>query len=393
MQEETDLRQLHPLPIYLDNNATTPLHPEVSEAMKPFLGRVFGNPSSGHVYGVEARSAVTEARAAVARLLGCSSSEIVFTGGGSEADNLALRGVAGEWSRHRGRPGRLLISAVEHPAVTASAEALAEEGWTIDVVGVDGEGRVDPAEVESLLRDDTALVSIMHANNETGSVNPIGEIARLARTRGILVHTDAAQSVGKLPTRVDDLGVDLLTVAAHKLHGPKGIGALYVRNGVDLRPVIPGGGQEGGRRAGTENLIGIAGLGAAADLAEREGLMAFSGRVQDLRDRLHELLLEEIPDLVLNGPPVERLPNTLNVSVPGLRGPDLLDATPEVAASTGSACHEGEDRPSAVLTAMAKPPEIAMGALRLTLGLLSDTDDVERAARALGEGVRRLRKQ
>ena len=313
--------------------------------------------------------------------------EVVFTGGGSEADNLAIKGVA--WA-HRDRGRHLVVSAVEHPAVLETVRFLQCEGWEVTVVGVDRTGRVDPEVVTAALRDDTVLVSVMHSNNETGTINPIAEIAAAAHARGALVHTDAAQSTGKVPTRVDDLGVDLLAVAGHKLHAPKGIGALYVRRGVTLEPVIHGAGHEGGRRAGTENVPWIVGLGAACALATSEGLDAYATRVRVLRDRLHEALAAAIPGLVLNGHPEHRLPNTLNVSVPGVLGRRILDACPEVAASTGSACHEGEDVVSGVLGAMGVPLEVALGALRLTLGLLTTAEEIEAAAAALVRAVARV---
>jgi len=375
-------------PIYLDNNATTPIHPWVVAAIEPYLHGHPGNPSSSHAPGLEAAAAVAAARGEVADLLGCHPDEVVFTGGGSEADNLALKGVA--WAhRHRGR--HLVVSAVEHPAVLETARFLAREGWDITVVGVDRTGRVQPEAVTAALRDDTVLVSVMHSNNETGTINPIAEIATAAHARGALVHTDAAQSTGKVPIRVDDLGVDLLTVAGHKLHAPKGIGALFVRRGVILEPVIHGAGHEGGRRAGTENVPWIVGLGAACALAASEGLDAYATRVRPLRDRLHELLAAAIPGLVLNGHPEHRLPNTLNVSVPGVLGRRILEACPEVAASTGSACHEGDDVVSGVLGAMGVPPEVAHGALRLTLGLLTTAEEIEVAGAALVRAVAQVR--
>ncbi len=374
--------------IYLDHNATTPIHPAVREAMLPYLGERFGNPSSSHDAGVIAARAVADARAEVADLLGCGPDEIVFTGSGSEADNLALKGVA--WS-HRDRGRHLVVSAVEHPAVAEPARFLQREGWEVTVVPVDAEGRVHPEAVAAALRPDTVLVSVMHANNETGSVNPIADIAALCRERGVLLHTDAAQSVGKLPTRVDGLGVDLLAVAGHKLYAPKGVGALYVRSGVVLEPLIHGAGHERGRRAGTENVALIVGLGRAAALARESGLAAARDRVRPLRDALHRLLEEGVPDLVLNGHPTERLPNTLNVSVPGLLGRAVLDGAPEVAASTGSACHEGVDRPSPVLQAMGVSPDVALGALRLTLGLSTTREEIEAAAASLIRSIRSLR--
>lgn len=377
-------------PIYLDYNATTPVHPRVAAAIFPYLTDHYGNPSSSHPAGLRAARAVAEARLQVAALLGCGPAEVVFTGSGSEADNLALKGVA--WAlRDRGR--HLVISAVEHPAVAQPARFLERAGWEVTVVPVDSTGRVAPESVAAALRSDTVLVSVMHANNETGTLNPLADIAAVCRERGVLVHTDAAQGVGKVPTDVEDLGVDLLTVAGHKLYAPKGIGALYVREGVALEPLVHGAGHERGRRAGTENVALIVGLGMACELARTVGLAAVEHTVRPLRDRLHLLLERDLPGLVLNGHPSERLPTTLNVSIPGRLGRAVLDAAPEVAASTGSACHEGVDSPSDVLLAMGVSPDVALGAIRLSLGTPTAVRDVDiaaaalvRAARAVGPG-------
>lgn len=371
-------------PIYLDYNATTPIHPRVAAAIQPYLHGHPGNPSSGHAPGRDAAAAVAVGRAQVAALLGCAPDEVVFTGGGSEADNLALKGVA--WAqRTHGR--HLVVSAVEHPAVREPARFLEREGWQVTIVPVDATGRVAPDAVAAALRDDTVLVSIMHANNETGTINPIAEIAAVAHARGALMHTDAAQSVGKIPAQVEELDVDLLTVAGHKLYAPKGIGALYIRRGLMIEPLIHGAAHEGGRRAGTENVPWIVGLGAACALALEEGIATSGTRVRDLRDRLHRLLADEFPDLVLNGHPEHRLPNTLNVSIPGTSGREVLDGCPLVAASTGSACHEGQDRPSGVLTAMGISDAVALGALRLSLGLMTTAEEIEAAAAALVRSV------
>lgn len=377
-------------PIYLDNNATTPIHPQVAAAIEPYVQGHFGNPSSGHALGLHAAAVVAAGRAQVAALLGCTQEEVVFTGGGSEADNLALKGVA--WA-HRARGRHLIVSAVEHPAVLGPARFLEREGWEITVVGVDRTGRVDPEAVAAALRDDTVLVSIMHANNETGTINPIAEITAAVHSRGALMHTDAAQSVGKVSVRADELGVDLLTVAGHKLYAPKGVGALFVRRGLVIEPLIHGAGHEGGRRAGTENVPWIVGLGAACALALEQGLTASNTRVRGLRDRLHRLLAEAFPGLVLNGHAEHRLPNTLNVSIPGVVGREILDACPGVAASTGSACHEGQDRPSGVLTAMGISDEVALGAVRLSLGLRTTEDEIDRAAAEMVSAVRRGRSE
>ncbi|MHB8869510.1 MAG: cysteine desulfurase family protein [Thermoleophilia bacterium] len=368
------------MPIYLDNNATTPVHPRVAASIERHLRGPGGNPSSDHAAGREAAAVVARARGRVAALLGCDPGEIVFTGCGSESNNLALKGAA-HALRDRGR--HLVVSATEHPAVTAPARYLEREGWEVTVVPVGADGRVRPGDVARALRQDTVLVSIMHSNNETGVLNPVVPIAAVCRERGVLFHTDAAQSAGKVPIHVREEGFDLLTMAGHKMGAPKGIGALYVREGVQLEPLIHGASHEGGRRAGTENVPYIAGFGEACALAVEEGLAAFAGRVRSLRDRLYESLVDQIPGLELNGHPTERLPNTLNVSVPGVLGRALLEGCPEVEASTGSACHEGEDRPSGVLLAMGLSPARALGALRLTLGLLTTGEDVERAAVAL----------
>ena len=358
------------------------------DAIEPYLREGYGNPSSSHPEGRQAAAAVAKARGQVAALLGCAPDEVVFTGGGSEADNLALKGVA--WAT-RSKDRHLVVSTVEHPAVSEPARFLEREGWQVTALPVDRYGQVSAAQGAAALRDDTVLVSIMHANNETGTVNDIAAIAAVCRARGVPFHTDAAQSAGKLPIDVKDLGVDLLAVAGHKLYAPKGIGALYVRSGVVLEPLIHRARHEGGRRAGTANVPFIAGLGAACELARTEGLANFAQKVRPLRDRLHELLLSAVPDLILNGHPEARLPNTLNVSVPGLLGRDILAACPEVSASTGSACHEGVDRPSPVLAAMGVSSEVALGALRLSLSLSTTREDVDRAAEAIVAAVSRLR--
>jgi len=372
-------------PIYLDANATTPLHPTVVEVMRPWVSEEFGNPSSSHPAGRRAAQAVNNARGQVAALLNARPEEIVFTGGGSEANNLALKGVA--WGR-RERGRHLIISGVEHPAVREPSRFLEREGWAVSVLPVDGCGRVDPQDVADALRPDTVLVSVMHANNETGSLNPLAEVATLCRERGVLVHTDAAQSVGKIPVNTEGLEVDLVTLAGHKLHGPKGVGALYVRDGLELEPLIHGAGHEQGRRAGTENVAGVVGLGAACRWAHTEGLVTYAEAVRERRDRIHELLAAALPGLALNGHPEERLPNTLNVSIPGVLGREVLAACPEVAASTGSACHEDADYPSEVLMAMGLSKDRALGSMRLSLSLLTGDEDVERAAAALAAAAR-----
>jgi cysteine desulfurase len=371
------------IPIYLDHNATTPVLPEVRDAMLPYLAERFGNPSSGHVFGGEAREGVERARQQVAALLSCAPEEIVFTSGGTEANNLAIRGVA------EARPERrhVLTSAIEHPAVAAPCAWLEKHGWRVTRIGVDAEGRLRPGDVAAALDDETALVTVMHANNETGVVQPIGEIAEGARSRGAVSHTDAAQSVGKIPVDVRRLGVDLLSVAGHKLYAPKGVGALYVRRGTPIRPFVLGAGHERGLRPGTENVASIVGLGAASERA-RVDLAEEGARLQRLRDDLWERLRAAVPGLALNGHPTERLPNTLSVRFPRASGTAVLAAAPGVAASTGSACHEGLESAPEVIVAMGVPAVEALGTVRLSLGRGTTPQDVEAAARALRDAWR-----
>ena len=367
-------------PFYLDYNATTPIDPEVADAIEPCLRQHFGNPSSNHVYGRRAHQVVELAREQVARLIAAQADEIVFTGCATEANNLAIRGTA-RALRDKGR--HLVTSAIEHPSVAQPFQRLRDDGWEVSVIAVDSYGQVDPGNLSAALRDDTVLVSIMHANNEVGTIQPIEEIAAITRPRGILLHTDAAQSAAKIPVSVDALGVDLLTLAGHKFYASKGVGALYVRQGVPLQPVLVGAGHEAGRRPGTENVPAIAGLGEAARIA-CEQLSAHSQQLRRLRDRLHTRLDEAIPGLLLNGHPEQRLPNTLNLSFPGADGRDLLaHAAADVAASVGSACHEEGDAVSGVLGAMGIAAEQARGAVRLSLGTPSNEAEIERAAKAL----------
>jgi len=373
-------------PIYLDYNATTPIAPEVLEAMTPFLTDHFGNPSSSHPYGTRAAETVAKARGEVAALLGAHHDEIVFTGCATEANNLALRGVA---RALRGKGRHLVTSATEHPAVLVPAERLRSDGWEITVLPVDPDGRVDPDDLARAIRPDTVLVSIMLANNETGTLQPVAELARIAHAAGTLFHTDAAQAAGKISVGVDELGVDLLTLAGHKFYAPKGVGALYVRRGTALEPVLVGAGQEYGLRPGTENTPHLVALGAAARLA-RERLSDLPLRLRSLRDTLHDRLQQEIPGLQLNGHPQERLPNTLNLSFPDVSGRDLLAACANLAASVGSACHEEGDAVSGVLAAMGCDARRTRGAVRLSLGRDNDPVQIEAAAQALIAGWKQL---
>jgi cysteine desulfurase len=370
--------------IYLDYNATTPVAPEVFRAMRPYLEKEFGNPSCDYPLGLAARDAVHQARREVAALLGCSPDAIVFASGATEANNTVLKGVA---ARH-GR-GHIITAATEHPAVLAPCRYLQSQGFGVTILAVDGAGRVDPDEVRRALTPDTILISVMHANNETGTLQPIREIGALAREAGVKFHTDAAQSVGKIPVDVDELRVDFLTVAGHKFYAPKGVGALYVRPGAAFTPLLHGASQEGGRRAGTENVPYMVALGEACRLA-RERLPGVGAHLQGLRDRLHGLLSAGIPGLILNGPELERLPNTLNVSFPGLAGCDLMAGLPKLAASLGSACHTGHETISPVLAAMGLPAAVTRGAVRFSVGWPTTLSEVEDAAALLLRGVRRM---
>jgi cysteine desulfurase len=373
-------------PIYLDYNATTPIAPDVLDAMLPYLREQFGNPSSSHAYGAAAYEAVDRARTQVAGLIGCQPSEIVFTGSGSEANNLAIKGVA---FARRGRGDHIVTSAVEHPAVLTTCRYLVDRfGFRLTVVPVDGHGLVDPDDVARAIEPRTTLITIMHANNEVGTVQPIAEIANVARERGVAFHTDAAQSVGKVETSVDDLAVDLLMIVGHKLYAPKGIGALYVRSGTELDSLVHGAGHESGRRAGTENVPYMVALGKACALAAARLETGGADRMRVLRDRLHGLLQEGVPGLLLNGHPTHRLPNTLNVTYPGHDGEDLLARTPQIAASTGSACHAGRTEPSGVLMAMGIELERALGAVRLSLGCQTTVEEIDAAADALIQSAR-----
>jgi cysteine desulfurase len=369
--------------IYLDYNATTPLLPEAVEAMLPYLRDHFGNPSSAYARGRTARDAVEAAREKVAALLACDADEVVFTSGGTESNNLAIRGVT------EALPDRqqVVTSIIEHPAVAAPCSWLERHGWRVARAGVDEDGRVRVQEVAASIVPSTALVTVMHANNETGVLQPMREIAAAARRAGALVHTDASQSVGKVPVDVRALDIDLLSLAGHKLYAPKGVGALYVRRGTPLLPLALGGGHESGRRPGTENVASIVGLGVACERA-RADLGAESERVRTLRDLLWQDLRGQVPGLAMNGHPIERLPNTLSVRFPGVSGTALLAAAPDVAASTGSACHGAQEQAPAVVVAMGVPPREALGTVRLTLGRGSTQREVQRAAAALGAAWR-----
>jgi cysteine desulfurase len=374
-------------PIYLDYNATTPTDPAVVEELLPYLAEMFGNPSSSHPYGKKAREAVELARTRVAALLGCDSAQVIFTSGGTESNNQALIGAA---FANRDRGKHIISTTIEHPAVLNPVHWLEGQGFSATYLPVDGAGRIDPQTVRRAITGETILISVMHANNEVGTIQPLAEIGAIAREKGIVFHTDAAQSVGKIPTLVDDLRVDLLTVAGHKLYAPKGIGALFIRSGIKINTYLHGAGQEGGRRAGTENVPYIAALGKAAELAAQR-LASDGASILRLREHFYNRLSELADGVMLNGHPTERLPNTLNVSFAGVIGADLLAQTPEIAASTGSACHEGSGELSGVLKAMGTSREQGFGAVRLSLGRFTTVEQIDRAAEVLAAKIRELR--
>lgn len=362
--------------VYVDNNASTAVHPEVVEAMIPYLKESYGNPSSGHWFGRSVRNRLDEAREQVAAVISADPSEIVFCGSGTESDNMAVKGAA--WNRPDDNSRQLITSSVEHPAVLNSVKQLGKNGYRIKIISVDEHAVIKIEELKEALDEMTAIVSVMHGNNEVGTIQPVKEIAEIVRAKGVLMHTDAVQSVGKVPIDVNELGVDMLTFSAHKFHGPKGIGALYIRKGTKIKPLITGGHHERGRRAGTENVPGIIGMGKACELAKKN-LEVDSARIAALRDELQRRIFSEIPYLRLNGHPSKRLPNTLNVSVECVEGETMLIQCDMkgIAISTGSACSSGSLDPSHVLIAMGIPHEIIHGSLRFSFGRDNTMEDVD----------------
>ncbi len=374
--------------IYLDYNATTPVEKEVADAMIPYLCEYFGNPSSSHPYGVAAKRAIDSARAQVAELLGCRSDTIIFTSGGTESNNAAIKGVALAGCE---RGNHIITSAIEHPAVIEVCRWLENQGFRLTVLPVDSNGLVNPDDLEKAIDSDTLLVTVMHANNEVGTIQPIAELAAIAHQHGALMHTDAAQSLGKIPVNMDELRVDLLTIAGHKLYAPKGIGALYVREGIRLEKLLHGANHESGRRPGTENVSAIVGLGYACKIAQRY-LTGNMAHMQTMRDRLHEGLRRELGEGVirLNGHPELRLPNTLSLGFRRVNASMLLsEIENEVAASAGAACHSDGVSVSAVLRAMQVPTEWAMGAIRFSVGRETTAREIDQAIKTVAEVVQR----
>lgn len=374
-------------PIYLDYNGTTPHDPEVIAAMRPFFETEFGNPSSSHWYGIAPRRAVEAARAQVASALGCDSDEILFTSGGTESNNHAIKSVA---RLMKGKGNHIITSEIEHPAVLEVCRFLETEGFRITYLPVDGTGIVRVADVENAICPETILISIMHANNETGAIQPIAEIGALAQAKEIIMHTDAAQSVGKIPANVRELNVSLLTIAGHKVYAPKGIGALYIQKPLKLEPFCHGAGQEDGRRAGTENVIEIVGLGKACEIACQD-LKKTMAHMKRLRERLHDGITAKIDQVRLNGHPDLRLPNTLSLSFYGLEANRILEEVGlEVAASAGAACHSDTVEISHVLIAMNIPEDWAKGTVRFSIGKMTTEAEIDRAVQVVVEAVKKL---
>ncbi len=376
-------------PVYLDYNATTPIAKEVADAMLPFLYTDFGNPSSAHSYGVKAKLAVEKARSQVAGLIGCNASEIVFTSGGTESNNYAIKGVA---FANCTRGNHIITSAIEHPAVLEVYKYLEKNGFDISIVPVDENGTIKIDELKAAIRHDTILISVMHANNEVGTIQPIKEIAEIAKLHNIIMHTDAAQSLGKVAVNVNESGVDLLSIAGHKLYAPKGVGALYIRKGITLEKLIHGANHEQNRRAGTENVLEIAGLGQAAEIA-KINLQANIAHYSETRDYLQKLLTEAFPSTKINGNYKNRLPNTLSISFKKIEANTLIGKLKNVAASAGAACHTENISISSVLKAMNIPIDFAMGTIRFSTGRETTIKDVEFAAQEIINQAMQLQKQ
>ncbi|NQT91416.1 MAG: cysteine desulfurase [Lentisphaerae bacterium] len=374
--------------IYLDYNASTPIAPEVAEAMRPFLADHYGNPSSHHWAGIPAREAVERARSQVAGLLGCEPDEVVFTSGGTESNNYAIKGA---FFALREQGNHIITTEIEHPAVLNPCRFLERLGAEVTCLPVDDTGMVDPDRVRDAITERTILVTVMHANNEVGTIQPVEEISQITREQGVLLHTDAAQSVGKIPVKVRDMGADMLSVAGHKVYAPKGIGALFMRRGVSLEPFMHGAGHESGRRAGTENVLLDVALGKACEVAGRD-MDGCAQHLMSMRNELDTRLQEKVGETRLNGHPQKRLPNTLSVGIQGVEANELLDEiSDQVAASAGSACHSGGVEISGVLKAMEVPVEWARGTLRLSTGRMTTREDISGAVGIITEAVERLR--
>lgn len=371
-------------PIYLDYNATTPIDPRVADAMRPFIENYFGNPSCAHQYGQETKEAVARARSQAASLFGCQADEIIFTSGGTEANNYALKGTA--WAL-KDKGNHIITSVVEHPAVIEVCRYLEQNGFEVTYLPVDRLGMIDVNQLAEAITARTILITIMQANNEVGTIEPIEEISCLARERSILFHSDCAQSIGKIPARVDDLGLDLLSVAGHKLYAPKGVGLLYVRDGVKLEKFMHGAGHEGNRRAGTENVIQVVGLGEACRIIDEDDLTEHAAHLKSLRDRLEAGIAEHVSDFAINGHPDKRLPNTSSIGFSGRIAEKIMAKMPNVAVSAGAACHGGGVTISSVLEAMQVPKEFAIGTLRFSVGRFTTESEIDLAVEEISKAV------
>ena len=375
----------------MDHSATTPVAPEVLEAMLPYFGKKFGNASSLHSFGLEAKEALEESRAKVAAILCAQPEEIIFTSGGTESDNLALKGI-GYRSKEKGLGNHIITSSIEHPAILETCRKLETQGFEVTYLPVTKDGLVDPGTVESAVREETVLISIMHANNEIGTIQPLKEIGEIAAQKDVFFHTDAVQTAGKIPIDVNDMGLDLLSISAHKLYGPKGVGALYARKGTRLDSIVQGGGHERGLRSGTENVAGIVGLARAADLASQE-MASEAKRLTDLRDKLAKMVLDSVKDAWINGTMTKRLPGNLNFGFRYVEGESLLLFLDSkgIAVSTGSACSSKKLEPSHVLLSLGLKAEECHGSLRITMGRSNTEEDVDYVARSITEAVERFR--
>jgi len=373
-------------PIYLDYNATTPISKEVADAMRPYLDEYFGNPSSSHFYGMQTKQAVEKARKQIATMLNCQASEIVFTSGGTESNNYAIKGIA---LANKEKGNHIITSSIEHPAVIEVCKYLEQQGFEITYIPVDNQGLVDASEVEKAIKPSTILISIMHANNEVGSIQPIAEIGAIAKKHEVIMHTDAAQSLGKIKADVQAINVDLLSIAGHKLYAPKGIGALYIRKGIVLEKLIHGADHERNLRAGTENVLEIVGLGKACEVAN-DNLEENAKHYQTMRDYFHNILQKSLPQIRLNGPKDKRLPNTLNLSFPGIEANTLIAKMPGIAASAGAACHSSGISVSQVIKAMDIPVDYAMGTIRFSTGRYNTKEQLKIAADMVIMAVKEL---
>jgi len=374
-------------PVYLDYNATTPIDPRVADAMQPYLKMHFGNPSSSHLFGRETKPAVENARLQIASYLKCLPGEIVFTSGGTESNNYAIKGAA---FANKDKGNHIITSQIEHPAVIEVCRYLESYGFKTTFLPVNNYGKVDPASVAGAITPDTILISIMHANNEVGTIQPIREISQIARKRDIIMHSDCAQSLGKIPVKADELGVDLLSIAGHKIYAPKGIGALYIRSGIKLEKLIHGAGQENNQRAGTENILEIAGLGKAFELIENE-IKQDTGRLSDMRDYLENEIIKKFPSARVNGDKLSRLPNTASIGFKGIEANRIVAAlTDTVAVSAGAACHSDSVKLSAVLEAMHVPLEYAMGAIRFSVGRFTTREEIDRSVAEIEKVIHQI---